>query len=102
VTYTFHLHEGMTWADGSPIDATTFAYSINRSLDPCTGSSTAYFLFDLAGAQAFNSGKCPLGALKSAETLIGSTIQTLDLLTLRLTLAHPAGYFLSALTWPTS
>ena len=34
--------------------------------------------------------------------MIGSSIQTPDPLTLRLTLAHPAGYFLSALTCPTS
>ena len=34
--------------------------------------------------------------------MIGSSIQTPDPLTLRLTLAHPAGYFLSALTYPTS
>jgi ABC-type transport system substrate-binding protein len=34
LTYTFHLRKGMTWADGVPIDATTFAYSINRILDP--------------------------------------------------------------------
>ena len=102
LTYTFHLHKGMMWADGTPIDATTFAYSINRSLDPCTASSVAYYLFDLAGAQAFNSGKCPSGAIKSAATLIGASIQTPDPLTLRLTLAHPAGYFLAALTYPTS
>ena len=103
LTYTFHLHKGMAWADGSPIDATTFAYSINRALDPCLWSPVAsYYLFDLAGAQAFNSGKCPSGAIRSTATLIGSSIQTPDPLTLRLTLAHPAGYFLSALTWPTS
>jgi ABC-type transport system substrate-binding protein len=34
LTYTFHLHKGMTWSDGTPIDATTFAYLINRALDP--------------------------------------------------------------------
>jgi oligopeptide transport system substrate-binding protein len=34
LTYTFHLRKGMTWSDGTPIDATTFAYSINRALDP--------------------------------------------------------------------
>src|SRR4029077_4158361 len=55
-----------------------------------------------SGAQAFNSGKCPSGAIKSTATLIGSSIQTPDPLTLRLILAHPTGYFLSALTYPTS
>ncbi len=97
--YTFHLHKGMTWADGTPIDATTFAYSINRALDPCLGSYIVfYYLFDLAGAEAFHSGACPAGAIKSTATLIGASIQTPDPLTLRLTLVHPAGYFLSALT----
>jgi ABC-type transport system substrate-binding protein len=103
LTYTFHLRKGMTWANGTPIDATTFAYSINRTLDPCTGASpdlVALHLYDLAGAGAFNKGTCPTGAIKSAATLIGTTIQTPDPLTLRLTLAYPAGYFLSALTWP--
>jgi peptide/nickel transport system substrate-binding protein/oligopeptide transport system substrate-binding protein len=102
LTYTFHLHKGMTWADGTPIDATTFAYSINRTLDPCTPTGVSFYLFDLAGAEAFHSGKCPPGAIKSTAALIGSSIQTPDPLTLRLTLAHPAGYFLSKLTWPTS
>ena len=49
LTYTFHLHQGMTWSDGTPIDATTFAYSINRALDPCLGSGTAYYLYDHHG-----------------------------------------------------
>jgi peptide/nickel transport system substrate-binding protein/oligopeptide transport system substrate-binding protein len=103
LTYTFHLHKGMVWSDGSPIDATTFAYSINRALDPCLESYTvSYYLFDLAGAEAFHNSACPDGAIKSTATLIGASIQTPDPLTLRLTLAHPAGYFLAALTSPPS
>jgi oligopeptide transport system substrate-binding protein len=92
--YTFHLRKGMTWADGTPIDATTFAYSINRTLDPCTGASpdlVALHLYDLAGAAAFNKGTCPTGAIKSTATLLGASIQTPDPLTLRLILAHPRG-----------
>jgi ABC-type transport system substrate-binding protein len=102
LTYTFHLHKGMAWSDGTTIDATTFAYSINRALDPCLLSPVASYLFELAGAVAFHSSPCPPGASMSATTLIGSTIQMPDPLTLRLTLAHPAGYFLSKLTYPTS
>ena len=37
-TYTFKVRSGLKWTDGTPIDANTFAYSINRSLNPCTGS----------------------------------------------------------------
>ncbi len=98
LTYTFDLRKGMAWSDGTPIDAATFAYSINRALDPCLASPVSYYLLDLVSAQAFNNSACPTGAIKSAATLIGSTIKTPDPLTLRLTLAHPAGYFLSALT----
>jgi ABC-type transport system substrate-binding protein len=61
---TFQLHRGMTWADGTPIDATTFASAINRALDPCTGPPpdvVALHLYDLAGAEAFNKRTCPLG-----------------------------------------
>ena len=38
-TYTFKIRPGLKWSDGTPIDANTFAYSINRSLSPCTGSA---------------------------------------------------------------
>ncbi len=100
--YTFHLHNGMAWSDGSPINATSFAYSINRTLDPCLESPVAYYLYDLAGAEAFNNIACPFGAIKSTATLIGASIQTPDPLTLRLTLAHPAGYFFTKLTRPTT
>jgi ABC-type transport system substrate-binding protein len=92
----------MAWADGVPIDATTFAYSINRALDPCIHFGEAYALHDLQDAKAFNNGTCPPGAIKSATTLLGSTIQTPDPLTLRLRLEHPAGQLLSALTSPMS
>jgi oligopeptide transport system substrate-binding protein len=103
LTYIFHLHKGMTWANGTPIGATAFAYSINRALDPCLESYVvSYSLFDLAGAEPFHSSACPDGAVKSTDTLIGAAIQTLDPLTLRLTLARPAGYFLAALTSPPS
>ena len=77
LTYTFHLHKGMKWADGTPIDAATFAYSINRTLDPCTESAVANYLYELAGAEALNNSACPSSTIKSTATLIGSTIQFL-------------------------
>jgi ABC-type oligopeptide transport system substrate-binding subunit len=100
LTMTFHLRSGMTWSDGTPIDANGFAYSINRSLDPCTvlegvrglGPS---FLTWLRGAVAFAQGVCPAGqqhALNptSGQGLIGSAILIPDPLTLQLKLAAPA------------
>jgi oligopeptide transport system substrate-binding protein len=45
LTYTFHLRKGLRWSDGAPIDAATFAYSINRGLDPCLNSYTAFYVY---------------------------------------------------------
>jgi peptide/nickel transport system substrate-binding protein/oligopeptide transport system substrate-binding protein len=102
LTYTFHLHKGMAWADGTPIDATTFAYSINRALDPCTKSAVASYLYNIKGAASFNGGTCPDGAMASTESLIGKSIVVADPLTLTLTLDQPASYFLGAFSYSTS
>ena len=69
-TYTFHLRSGMKWSDGAPIDANVFAYSINRSLDPCTGSDVASYLYNIKGAADFNGGTCPEGAKVSTVPAI--------------------------------
>jgi len=102
LTYTFHLRRGMAWSDGTPIEASTFAYSINRSLDPCTGADYASYLYLIQGAEAFNTSACSLGALNSATTLIGTSLLVPDPLTVQIKLVHPAGYFLSVFTYPTS
>jgi oligopeptide transport system substrate-binding protein len=104
LTYTFHVRKGLTWSDGAPIDAQTFAYSINRTLDPCTRShaDVEFYLYDIKGAQPFHEAPCPAGATSSAATLIGSSLLVPDSLTLQITLNHPAGSFLSALTYSTS
>jgi oligopeptide transport system substrate-binding protein len=105
LTYTFHLRSGMRWSDGAPIDANTFAYSINRALDPCLASSIAYYLYNIEGAVQFNDAtNCQAGpdGLTTTGTLIGKSIIVADLLTLKLILGAPAAYFLGALSYPTS
>ena len=49
LTYTFHLNSGMKWSDGTAIDANTFAYSINRALDPCFASGVSYYNLNIIG-----------------------------------------------------
>jgi oligopeptide transport system substrate-binding protein len=100
LTYTFHLHKGMQWSDGIPIDANTFAYSINRSLDPCINEFGSTSLDIIKGAEAFVSSDCADDATKSATTLIGSALLVPDPLTLQIKLEHQAGYFLAYLTAP--
>jgi len=102
LTWTFHLRSGMKWSDGAAIDASTFAYSINRALDPCTGSDVASYLYNIKGAADFNGTTCPTGATSSTETLVGKSIVVSDPQTLKLTLESPAAYFLGALSYPTS
>ena len=61
LTYTFHLNSGMKWSDGTAIDANTFAYSINRSLDPCFASGVSYYNLNIKGATDYNSKTCDAG-----------------------------------------
>ena len=102
LTYTFKIRSGIKWSDGTPIDATTFAYSLNRSLDPCTKSGASSYLYPIKGAVAFNTSTCdaPASAANQVDskTLVGDSIVVTDPQTLTITLAAPAAYFTSALT----
>ncbi|HLY30932.1 MAG TPA: ABC transporter substrate-binding protein, partial [Ktedonobacterales bacterium] len=102
LTYTYKIRTGMKWSDGTPITATTFAYSINRALDPCTGSAlSGFFLAPISGAGAFSTSKCDAssGALDptDSKTLIGKSIIVVDPQTLEIKLGAPATYFSSAM-----
>jgi oligopeptide transport system substrate-binding protein len=100
LTWTFHLNKRMKWSNSSPIDAEAFAYSVNRTLDPCTRSEVARYLFSIQGAAAFHAGMCPAGAHKSARTLVGSSIVASDDYMLQIKLGAPDPSFLFALTTP--
>jgi peptide/nickel transport system substrate-binding protein/oligopeptide transport system substrate-binding protein len=94
-TYTFHLHSGVKFSNGDPVDASTFAYSIDRTLDPNTKSNVAtVYLGHIVGANERNAGKIP--------TIIGTGVVVVDPLTLQINLDAPIGFFLQALTYPTS
>ena len=102
LTYTFKIKPGLKWTDGTPIDANTFAYSLNRSLDPCTNDPSASFLYAIKGAPAFNTTTCDAaaGALDpvDSQTLVGKSIVASDPSTLVITLGAPAAYFVAQLT----
>ncbi len=105
MTYTFKVRSGMKWSDGTPIDANTFAYSINRSLNPCTKSNVASYLYPIKDASTFNGESCGSDGKTvsgSISTLIGDSITATDAQTLVIKLTAPAAYFLEALSYPTS
>jgi peptide/nickel transport system substrate-binding protein/oligopeptide transport system substrate-binding protein len=104
LTYTFHVRAGLKWSDGTPITASTFAYSINRALSPCVNSRVNYYLFGLKDAVAyFNTGRCESDGVTvdgPIKTLIGDALIVPDPLTLQIVLAQPAAYFLNILSYP--
>jgi len=92
-TYTFHIRPGYRFSPPSnqEVTAQTFKYSIERALSPRLGpQAPGYdFVSDIAGAEAFHSGKA--GAI-SGITALGDT--------LRIRLVAPAGDFLTRLSMP--
>ena len=57
LTYTFRLRKGLTFSDGSPLDASDFRRSWMRLLEPEFGSPGAALLADVAGASAYADGE---------------------------------------------
>lgn len=106
LTITFHLRSGMRFSDGEPINAQTFAFALNRALDPCVQAPLAWYLYPISGAAAFNQEACVApqqdGIAGPVLTLIGidQPINPVDPLTLQLTLAQPAMRLLTALAEP--
>ena len=107
LTYTFHLRPRLTFADGAPITSASFAYSLNRALNPCLASPIAHDLFAIKDAATFATETCASGqiGLNAAAgqtgpiiaTLLGSSLRMPNTDTLVVLLAQPAGDFLAAL-----
>jgi len=90
LTYTFFLRPEARWSDGNPVTAGDFVASWKRILTPSLGADNASLLYILQGAEAFNKG------VSRDFSEVGAA--ALDAHTLRVTLEHPAPYFLSLLT----
>jgi oligopeptide transport system substrate-binding protein len=81
LTWTFHLREGLTWSDGTPLVAGHVAASLRRALDPATLAPYANLLAAIDGADAVLAGKA------AADTL---AIRAPDARTVVIRLARPA------------
>jgi oligopeptide transport system substrate-binding protein len=106
LTYTFTVKPGLKWSDDTPITSETFAFSMNRALNPCNAFNAAYYLYAIKDAVAFNVDEtCVLAThtLKGPiKTLINDSITTPNAQTLVITLQRPAAYFLAAMSYPAS
>ena len=104
LTYTFRLQPNQRFSDGTAVKPSDFAWSMDRSANPCLGSQLSYYLSTIKDASVFSKALCvnhqPQGGIKS---LVGDSIIPDDSAnTLTIKLAQPAAYFLAALTYSTS
>ncbi|RNB87048.1 peptide ABC transporter substrate-binding protein [Brevibacillus fluminis] len=88
-TYTFTLRDSQ-WSNGDPVTAGDFVFSAIRTLDPKTGSGSAYKYFPIKNAKEFNAGKA------KAEDV---GIKAIDAKTLQVTLENPTAFFLTLATF---
>ena len=56
-TYTFHLKPGVRFSNGREVEAADYVFSLERILDPRTGSVGQSYYMDIAGAKEFTEGK---------------------------------------------
>jgi oligopeptide transport system substrate-binding protein len=91
-TYTFHLRATAKWSNGQPLTAHDFVASYKRILTPSLGAEYANMLYILQGAEAFHKG--------ATQDFATVGVKAIDDRTLRLTLEHPAAYFLTLLPNP--
>lgn len=88
--YTFHLRRGVTFTDGTPLNASTVVSSWQRALDPATKGGRAEPLQPIRGARDFAAGK--------AKTVIG--LSAPDDSTVVVQLEEPLGIFPKLLAMP--
>jgi ABC-type oligopeptide transport system substrate-binding subunit/class 3 adenylate cyclase len=90
--YVFHLREGLTWSDGTPLTAHDVEFGIKRVLDPESPGSSVAIYFALE---------------KGEETYLGENtdwdavgVRALDDRTVEFRLNAPAPYFMSVMNRP--
>ena len=96
LTYTFHLRANARWSNGDKVTARDFLGSWQRVLTPALAADNAYLLYIVQNAEAFHKGQL------ADFSQVGFSAP--DDRTVRITLEHPAAYFLSLLQhwvwWP--
>ncbi len=90
--YVFHLREGLTWSDGTPLTAHDVEFGIKRVLDPeSPGSSVAIYF-------ALENGEDTYLGHNTDWDAVG--VRALDDRTVEFRLSAPAPYFMSVMNRP--
>jgi oligopeptide transport system substrate-binding protein len=89
--FTFKIRQGVTWSDGTPLNANDFVWSWKRVLDPETASEYMPALYPIKNAEKIGNGEAALDDLG---------VIAVDDYTLKVTLEGSTTYFpLLASTW---
>jgi oligopeptide transport system substrate-binding protein len=91
LTYTFYLRADARWSSGDAVTAQDFIDSWHRILTPSLGAANASQLYLIQGAESFNKGDSPFEQVG---------LRAPDSRTLKVSLEHPAPWFLSVLGSP--
>lgn len=83
--FTFHLRDGLTFSDGSPVTAESFALGFNRLADPDLGSSVSYHGTPILGWSDVTGGE-PSGTIGDDQV---EGVTAVDDLTFQVTTAEP-------------
>ncbi len=90
--YVFHLREGLTWSDGTPLTAHDVEFGIKRVLDPESPGSSVAIYFALENGEDTYLGR------NSDWDAVG--VRALDDRTVEFRLSAPAPYFMSVMNRP--
>lgn len=90
--WTFNLVKDATWHNGEPVTAHDFEYGWKRMLDPQTQAPLAAALWDIKGAQAYNTGE------EKDSSTVG--VKAIDDYTLQVELEKPIPEFLNIVSLP--
>lgn len=97
---TFHLREGLTYSDGSPLTAERFRYAVERNCDPNVAGEYQSILFEIVGCEEFANSLSEEAAAaatpgadpyETAKANLG--VRAIDDLTLEIELVQPAPYY---------
>jgi oligopeptide transport system substrate-binding protein len=91
--YTINLRGEAVWSDGVPVTAQHYVDGVVRLMKPETAAEYAWLMYDIEGAEEFNTGEF------DDPALLG--VKAVDDYTLEVTLKAPTSYFETILPFST-
>ena len=93
LVYTINLRKEAVWSDGVPVIAQHYVDGVVRLMKPETAAEYAWLMYDIEGAEEFNTGEI------DDPDLLG--VKAVDDYTLEVTLKAPTSYFETVLPFST-